>query len=165
MHIYSPHALNIIIQSIMCQTSKTERKSKQERILAQLSLRLKVLAQARGFSRSGELPSLRQGLEEWEQWLPVRSRLGEPSSPERDCISLKTGIVRLSDPSSRKPGRPLLVSPRRDKPSWARLSILATVHTCINHTCIPKTQNIAFYLTITTYTSYKLEANQKQATN
>ena len=66
MRICSPHAFNIIIQSIMCQTSKTEKKPKQERILAQLSLRLKVLAQARGFSRSSELPSLRRELEEWE---------------------------------------------------------------------------------------------------
>jgi len=33
------------------------------------------------------------------------SRLGETSSPERDCSSLKTKARRLSDSSRRKPGR------------------------------------------------------------
>jgi len=53
-------------------------------------------------SHSGEPPSPRRGLEKGEQWLPAPSRLGEPSSLERECGSLKGKRVALATPRAEK---------------------------------------------------------------
>ena len=96
---------------------------------------------------------------------PTSSRLGEPLSPERDDTSLKTKALRLSESESRNLSQPLLFLPRRDGLAWARISVLAIVRTCSNHTYIPKTRNEAFHTTTVAYKSYKLEASQKWTNN
>jgi len=49
--------------------------------------------------RSGRKVSLRRGLEKRGTVACASSRLGETSSPERDGLSLKIGVRRLSDSS------------------------------------------------------------------
>ena len=105
-HTYSPNScFTRLLNPNIWQTSKYGGKTKLNTCSPYFSLRLKGLTQARGFPRSGELPSPSRELEEWEQWLAAISHLGEPSSLERDYTSLKTKIWCLSDNSNKKLGR------------------------------------------------------------
>ena len=66
------------------------QEPRRKQNLGTFSLRLKGLAQMRGFSRSGELLSPRQELEKWNNGVLAFYRWGETSSPERDGFSPKT---------------------------------------------------------------------------
>jgi len=48
-------------------------------------------------------------------WFSSSTRLGEPFSPERDKVSLKTSFGRLSEMLEQHQGEFLLFSPRRDE--------------------------------------------------
>jgi len=80
----------------MWQTSKNIEASKTWHTLVQPSLKLKGLAQARGFPRSGELLSTSRELEKRNSGAIAFSRLNDTSSPERDDFSLETGARRLN---------------------------------------------------------------------
>jgi len=79
------------------------------------------------------------------------SRLGETSSPERDDFSLKIGACRLSYNSSKSLGGFVILSPRRDLLTWARMSVFTIVpagkveNKPKQH---PETQNKHFFTTI-----------------
>jgi len=116
------HALTYLFNQTCGKHPRTKKKTEQEHILAQFSLRLKGLAQARWFSHSRELLSPRRELEKWNSGVVAFSRLGETSSPERDGFSLKTGARRLSDSSRNTWEGFLILSLRRAPLAWARLS-------------------------------------------
>jgi len=101
---------------------RTDKETEPGCILAQFSLRLKGLAQARGFSCSVELLSPRRELEKGNNDDVAFFRLGETSSPKRDGLSLKTGARSLSDSSHNTWVGFLILSLRRDPLAWAKLS-------------------------------------------
>jgi len=98
-HIHPIHAFKEKSIQTYVKHPTIEKEIEQSHILAQFSLRRKGLAQARGFPCSGELPSPRRELKQWNNGIGALSRLGETSTPERDGLSLKTGSRRLRDSS------------------------------------------------------------------
>lgn len=131
MQIHSFHALTSQSNQNMWQTPKNGEETNPGHILAQFSLRLKGLTQARGFPRSGELLSPRRELEKRNNGVVVFSRLGETSSPERQLAQHPGGFwcSRLGE----------LYSLGRDYP------ILSTVHAYNNHKLIQATLNAFSY--------------------
>ena len=91
---------------------------------------------------------------------PTRPRLGEPLSPERDGVSLKTRALRLSESSSASASSDLFlqVTPRRGWVAWAITSSLATILPATAIQSYPKQQYTSihtFYSSTTTIQSWK----------
>jgi len=105
-------------------------------------------------SHKGEVSRMSYNQAKTQQAL-TSYRLGETLSFERDASSFKTKTIHLSESSSRNQGKVMIFLPRRDKLTWARIPVLTTVHTCINHTFNPKQHIKVFQATTTTYKSYE----------
>ena len=113
------------------QLSRLSQASSPERDLQQWHSASSCLGET--ISPKTKVPCLDEDASRGHNWFPrglawaSHSRLSEPFSPEQDNASLKTRVGRLSEKFEQNQGEFQLLSPRRDKLAWARMTVLAIV--------------------------------------